>query len=106
MPKGYSWWSILSRDNFSYKFEDTINFRKKNSGHNNNTLNLELKNPNGCLHNLVLHSNNTQAVWKIVIVVLTFYGQGNKYILFVNDPYNYVLWTFKKKTLHSELRNH
>ena len=64
-----------------------------------------LKNPNGCLHILVLHSNNTQAVWKIVIVVLTFYGQGNKDILYVNDPYNYVLWTFKK-TLHSELRNH
>ena len=52
---------MMSRDNFSYKFEDTINFGKKNSGHNN-TLSLELKNPNGFLHNLVLLSSNTQAI--------------------------------------------
>ena len=96
-PKVYSWWSMMPRDNFSYKFEDTINFRKKNSGHNNNTLNLELKNPNGFLHNLLLLSSNTQAIWKIVIIIFTFYGQVKKDILYAKDPYHYVLWTFKKK---------
>ena len=101
---------MMSPNNFLFRFEDTINFGKKIIWAHHQHFELAyidcdyikssgLKNPNGCLQILsVLHSNNTQAVWKIVIVVFTFYEQVNKGILYAKDPYNYVLWTLKKNS--------